>query len=231
MPHAINQATPSDTQAARSAMVDSQIRPNKVTEPRLIAALRSLPREAFLPPSLQAWAYADDDVKLGAGRVMVSPMVTARLLQAAAVQPGEAVLLVGAGTGFTAALLAELGGVVTALEEDAALLAIARPALAAVAPAVTLVQGGLAEGWPAGRPYDLIVIEGSVEQLPEAITAQLAPQGRLMMVRAGQGRVGSANVGQAVIGRPTQGGISFAPLFDAAVATLPALRRAPAFVF
>jgi len=231
MPHAISQATLADTQAARSAMVDSQIRPNKVTEPRLIAALRNLPREAFLPPSLQAWAYADDDVKLGAGRVMVSPMVTARLLQAAAVQPGESVLLVGAGTGCTAALLAELGGVVTALEEDAALLAIARPALQAVGASVTLVEGRLAEGWAGGRPYDLIVIEGAVEQLPETIAAQLAPQGRLVMVKAGQGRMGAANVGQAVIGRPTQGGLSFVPLFDAAVATLPALRRAPAFVF
>jgi protein-L-isoaspartate(D-aspartate) O-methyltransferase len=226
MPQTVPQATPADTQTARNAMVDSQVRPNKVTDPRLIAAMRALPREAFLPASLHPWAYADDDVKLGAGRVMTSPMVTARLLQSAAVQPGETALLVGAGTGYVAALLAELGAAVTALEDDAALLAIARPALSRLAPAVALVEGPLALGWPALAPYTLVLIDAAVEALPEAIEAQLAPSGRLVMVRAGQG-----GVGQAVIGRRSGGGISYAPAFDAAVATLPAFRRAPAFVF
>ncbi len=234
MPHATSQAMSADTtsarnasfsEAARHAMVDSQVRPNKVTDARLIAAMRAVPREAFLPPSLQARAYADDDVRLGAGRVMMSPMITGRLLQVAALAEGERVLLVGSGTGYTAALLAACGAVVTALEDDAALIAVAAPALAAWAPGVTQVMGPLAAGWPNGAPYDLVMVEGAVEQLPEAIAAQLTPQGRLVMVRAG------GAVGQAVIGRPSAGQLSFVVAFNAAVAGLPAFRRAPAFVF
>ncbi len=225
MPHSTSPAMSADTTAARSAMVDSQVRPNKVTDPRLLAAMRHLPREAFLPLSLRARAYTDDDVRLGAGRVMMSPMITARLLQTASVQPGEKVLLVGAGTGYTAALLAELGCVVTALEEDTALLAIARPVLAARGAAVDLVEAPLAAGWPAKAPYDVILVEGSVEELPAAIASQLSPQGRLVMVRA------AGPLGQAVIGRVSAGGLSFGVVFDAAVATLPAFRRAPAFAF
>jgi protein-L-isoaspartate(D-aspartate) O-methyltransferase len=212
-------------QAARNAMVDSQVRPNKVTDARLIAAMREIPREAFLPASLHARAYADDDVRLGAGRVMVSPMITARLLQLAAPRDGERALLVGSGTGYTAVLLAACGAAVTALEDDAALIAIAGPALAAWSPSVVQVTGPLAAGWPEAAPYDLVVIEGAVGQLPEAIGTQLAPQGRLVMVRS------AGTLGQAVLGRHSGGQISFVVAFDAAVTSLPAFRRAPGFAF
>ena len=226
MPQATDPVSPELTAAARDAMVDSQVRPNKVIDPRIVGAMRTIPREAFLPPSLRVWAYADDDVKLGGGRVMMSPMVTARLLQGASVRLGERVLLIGAGTGYTAALLDACGARVTALEEDAALLAIAGSALAEWAPGTNLVQGALAAGWAAAAPYDLVMIEGAVESLPAGILSQIDPNGRLVMVRAAPGEVA-----RAVMGRPSGGSLSFVPLFDCAVAVLPAMRQAPAFVF
>ena len=109
---------------ARNNMVDSQVRPNKVTDPRIIAAMRQLPRERFLPPGLAALAYADEDVPLGDGRVLMEPMVIARLVQLTAIAAGERALVVAAGTGYGAALLAACGARVTALEETAALLAM-----------------------------------------------------------------------------------------------------------
>src|SRR5580698_4654527 len=143
-----------DIETARNNMVDSQVRPNKVVDPRIIDAMRQLPRELFVPPAMASLAYADDDVPLGGGRYLMEPMVIARLVQAATVRRGERALVVGAGCGYGAALLAALGAQVIALEQDAALLdraraALARAALPAIAFAVTLVNGPLAAGWPA----------------------------------------------------------------------------------
>jgi len=216
----------SDTETARKKMVDSQLRPNKVTDPRLIAAMRSVPREDFLPEALQARAYADEPVLLGGGRALPEPMVLARLIQLADLQPGEHVLVVGAGTGYSAAVLDACGAKVTALEDDPALLAIARPALAALAPSVNLVAGALAQGCPTSGPYDCIFIDGAVEELPPALAAQLRPSGRLVMVRAA-----SERVGQAVIGRLSHSALAFQPAFDCAAPKLPAFRKAAAFVF
>ncbi len=208
-------------------MVDSQIRPNKVTDPRILDAMRFLPRERFLPASLAALAYADEDVPLGAGRVMMEPMVLARLLQVAAPQDGERALVVGAGTGYGAAVLSLCGPRVTALEESAALLASARDALAAEAPGVQLVSGPLAAGWAAGAPYDLIVIEGAVPEVPPGIAAQLkADGGRLVTVLSGRGRTAAAVVAVA-----TPAGIVSQAVFDCATPVLPSLRPAPEFVF
>lgn len=216
----------SETHSRRMTMVDSQVRPNKVTNAVLIAAMRALPREQFLPAALAARAYADEPVRLGGERVMLEPMVLARMVQMANVRAGDKVLVVAAGGGYGAAVIATCGAVVTALEEDPALLAIARQALATNAPRVALVQGPIAEGWPRGGPYDCIFIEGGVEELPPAFAGQLAPGGRLLMLRAAGGRVG-----HAVIGRLSGATLSLVPEFDCAVTTLPQLRRRPAFVF
>lgn len=215
-----------DTQAARTMMVDSQVRPNKVTDPRIIAAMRSLPREAFLPATLASRAYADEDVPLGGGRVMPEPMVIARMIQLAALHRDERVLVVACGTGYGAAVLAACGADVTALEDDPALLAIARAALPLHAPSVELVEGPIAGGWQAAAPFDCVLIEGAVEVLPDALAAQVNRAGRLVMVRSVGGRIG-----QAVIGRAGGGGLSFLAAFDCSVPPLPCLRRAPAFVF
>lgn len=212
---------------ARKRMVDSQIRPNRVNDPSLLAALRRLPREAFLPPKLAALAYADEDVPLGNGRVLMEPLVLAKLIQLAAPNAGDRALVVGAGTGYGAALLAACGARVTALEEDRTLLAIASEALMAEAPGVTLVSGPLAAGWPAGGPYDLILIEGGITAIPTAIESQLKQDGgRLVAVLTGPGRPG-----QAVLAEPSAGRLRAQPMFDCAVPTLPGFRPEPAFTF
>jgi protein-L-isoaspartate(D-aspartate) O-methyltransferase len=216
----------STTQAARMMMVDSQVRPNKVTDPALISAMRQLPREDFLPATLAARAYADEPVRLGDDRVMLEPMVLARMIQMAGLRPGERVLVVGSGCGYGAALIAMLGCVVTALEDHPALLAVAEAALRTHTTGITLATGPLNQGWPDSAPYDCIFIEGGVEELPTALTEQLSPHGRLVMLRSSGGRVG-----HAVIGRLSGGAVSFVAEFDCAVTTLPSLRRVPAFVF
>ncbi len=208
---------------ARNMMVDSQVRPNKVYDSRLIAAMRRLPRERFVPPQAAARAYADEDVPLGNGRVLTEPMVIARLIELAALRHGERVLVVGSGTGYAAAVLAACGAVVTALEEDESLIAMARTTLAGIAQ----VSGPLAEGWPAAAPYDLVLIDGAADVVPAAIIGQIrTPGGRLIGILAGAGRLG-----RAVVGEPVAGGLSFQPAFDCATPLLPALRRPPAFVF
>jgi protein-L-isoaspartate(D-aspartate) O-methyltransferase len=215
-----------DTAAARNMMVDSQVRPNKVYDPRIIEAMRRLPRERFLPPALAARAYADEDVSLGNGRALMEPMVIARLVQMAAVRVGERALVVAAGTGYGAALLAACGAQVTVLEDDEALLGIARSALAGTQD-VTLVSGPLVEGWPKAAPFDVVLIEGAVEEVPTVIAAQVRPQGgRLVTVRR------AANgLCQGVLAEPSVGGLSFQAVFDCATPKLPAFARAPGFVF
>ena len=212
------------TQAARNMMVDSQVRPNKVTDGRIVAAMRALPRERFLPPALAPLAYADEDVPLGGGRYLLEPMVIARLAQLAAAGAGARALVVAAGTGYGAALLAACGADVTALEADASLRVLAR---AALPPEVAVVAGEPGDGWPADAPYDIVLIEGAVEDLPEALAGQVKRDGgRLVMVRAGAGPVG-----QAVLGTWGGDGFVFRPEFDCATPALPALRRKPRFVF
>jgi protein-L-isoaspartate(D-aspartate) O-methyltransferase len=212
---------------ARKCMVDSQIRPNRVTDPRILAAMRSIPRETFLPPGVQALAYADEDVPLGNNRFLMEPMVFARLLQAATLRQNERVLVVGAGTGYGAAVLAACGCRVIALEEDPALLAMATKILATEAPGVTLVSGPLAAGWTAQAPYDLVLIEGSVPEIPPALAAQTQQEsGRVMTVVNVGGRVS-----QAVIAEATPLGLGVSPLFDCATPAIPSLRKAPVFAF
>ena len=224
----------------RSNMVDGQLRPNKVTDSRVLAAMRRLPRERFLPPALAALAYADDNVPLPGGRCLMEPMVLARLVQLADPAPGERVLVVGAGTGYGAAVLAACGAAVVALEENDDLARVACAVLPEVAilPEVTngaqpcpveIVSGPLAAGWRAGAPYDLVFIEGGFEELPAAIAAQVSPNGgRLVGVRVVSGRLGQAVVGERTGAAPA---ISLRPAFDCATPVLPGMRREPGFVF
>ena len=172
-----------DLTEARNHMVDGQVRPNKVNDPRIVQAMRRLPRERFVPPHLAGLAYIDEDVPLGGGRFLMEPMVIARLVQLARVRAGERALVVGAGTGYGAALLAACGAEVTALEDDERLLAIARRVLAETAPRVSLVAGPLAQGWAKAGPYDAVLIEGAVREIPAAVARQVRPDGgRLVTV-------------------------------------------------
>ncbi|MBC7431295.1 MAG: protein-L-isoaspartate O-methyltransferase [Rubritepida sp.] len=214
--------------AARKFMVDGQLRPNKVTDARVLAAMGRLPREAFVPAACHARAYADDAVPLCPGRAMMAPMVLARLVQAAEPALGQSALVVGAATGYAAAVLAHMGLVVTALEQDSALQALAQPALAAALPGARprLALGSLVDGHPAGAPYDVILLDGAVGQLPPALEAQLAEGGRIVGVFDRPGQVATAMLGRKLAGR-----IFLTPIMDAYAPGLPGFVPAPGFVF
>jgi protein-L-isoaspartate(D-aspartate) O-methyltransferase len=213
---------------ARKRMVDGQLRPNKVTDPRVLDAMRELPRESFVPANLRMRAYADEDVPLPGGRALIEPMVIARLAQLAAVRPGDRALVLCAGTGYGAAVLARCGAQVTAVESDAQLAGLAASALAACLPAgaVRYDSGKPVEGHPAGAPYDVILIEGEIPEVPPAIAAQLAEGGRLVTVLGGGRRTGVA-----VLARKLGGAVSVTPAFDCATIALAEFAPAPGFVF
>lgn len=214
---------------ARQNMVDNQLRANKVVDDDLIAVMGRLPREAFVPENLQGIAYVDEDVALGSGRCLIEPMVIARLIQAAAVRPGDKALVLGCATGYGAAVLAGLGAQVIGIDTDPKLVDRARSALAtAQVSGVTLATAPVEAGHASGAPYDVILIEGAVERVPSAVLAQLASGGRLVTVLAEPGTVGEATLLQA-----TRPGMPPArvPLFDAATAVLPAFTVERSFVF
>ncbi|WP_439815025.1 protein-L-isoaspartate O-methyltransferase family protein [Zavarzinia sp. CC-PAN008] len=215
-----------DFAALRRTMIASQIKPNMVPDARIHEALDAIPREAFVPEGRQSLAYIDEDLELAPGRFLMEPRVFARLLQAVLVQPGERVLLVGAGTGYGAAVLSRLGGSVVALEEDAALAVQAQGLLATLAPGVVVASGPLNQGWAAGAPYDVILFDGAVEVVPDAILAQLADQGRAAVVLAGP----SPGLGKATLYTRTPD-LGRRQLFDAAVRPLPGFARPASFVF
>ena len=209
---------------ARNRMVDSQLRPNKVSDPRILEAMRHLPRERFVPPGLAALAYADQTVGPHDGCVMLQPMALARLAQAAAPLKGETALVIGMGAGYAAALLAALGCAVTVLEASPASLERTRRALGDTA--VILAAGPLVAGWAAGGPYDLILIDGAVPSIPAAIAAQLRPEtGRLLTV------MGDGQTSRAVHAEPAPAGLSIRTLFDCPCPVLADFVPAPVFAF
>ena len=209
-----------DFAAARRAMIDSQLRPQAVTDPLVITAMAVVPREQFVPEKSRALAYIDRPLPLGAGRAMDPPVTVGRMLSELRPQPGEHVLVVGAETGYTAAVLAEMGLEVTAVEEDPALFS----RLAAV-PGIRAVQGELTRGAADGAPYDLIIIDGAVEFIPDAIVDQLAPGGRLGACLVERG------VQRLVIGRRSRHGFGTKSIADAAAAPLPGFIRPRVFTF
>ena len=169
-----------DFAVARRMMVDGQVLTRDVFDPDLLAAMLEVPRERFVPPAQAALAYLDRNLPLTAdgSRCLLQPMVLARLLQAADITATDHVLDVGCGTGYSSALLARLAGSVVALEEDKDLATFARRVLRELAPQVEVVEGLLKTGWPAAGPYDLIVLNGAAEIIPEPLFAQLKDGGR-----------------------------------------------------
>ncbi|PVX31213.1 protein-L-isoaspartate O-methyltransferase family protein [Sphingomonas pokkalii] len=211
-------------EAMRHAMVASQLRTNAVNDPRVVAAMSRIPREAFLPAEHRAIAYRDSLLPLGNGRQHNAPLVLGRLLTESVLQPTDHVLLIGAAGGYGAAVLAQLVQSVIALEEDPSLAAIARGGLAGSAN-VELVQGPLNAGWAGRAPYDLIVIDGAVEALPQAIIDQVKPGGRIATGVVDRG------VTRLALGRRTEGGFGLADFMDIEVARLPGFDKPRKFTF
>jgi protein-L-isoaspartate(D-aspartate) O-methyltransferase len=214
-------------ETARAHMIEGQLRPNKLTDERVIGAFAQLRRELFVPEHLRGVAYIDEDLPVGDGRYLMQPMVAARLLQIAAVEPKETALVVGAGVGYEAALLSLLARSVVALEEHAELARFGRSALVehGIATA-SYVESPLTGGHRQRAPYDVILFAGAVAEIPQEIHTQLGEGGRMLAVlRPGGG------VGRATVMLRTGGVLAQRVIFDAATPLLPGFVPKPAFVF
>lgn len=205
-----------DFEQARFNMIEQQIRPWDVFDPEVLEAFSSVKRELFVPEALRAQAFTDTELPIGKGEVMLEPKLEAKVLQALAIKAGDKVLEVGAGSGGMAALLAHRAESVRAVEIDPELAARAQRALhSAGVDNVIVEQGDGLAGWPAGAPYDAILLSGGVRELPEALFDQLAAGGRLFAF------VGSAPVMQGTLYTKTAGGeIRKSVVFDTLVPEL-----------
>jgi len=216
-----------DFALARSKMIDSQIRPNGITDGRIILAMAALPRELFVPESRRAVAYMDEDIDIGSGRALMEPMALAKLIQLAEIAADETALHIGCGTGYATVLMARLCNKVIAIDEDQGFVDAAAGNLSALGVANASVhQAAHAGGWKAGQPYDAIVIDGRVPSVPKALLEQLNDGGRLVAV------VGDQTVATATVFTSNDGAISSMPAFEASVARLPGVVvDRPVFVF
>lgn len=213
---------------SRQNMLDNQVLTNNVTEPRLVEALASLPREKFVPAAYHPVAYADGDIPLpgNTGRVILEPMILARMIQSADVRPSDKVLVIGAERGYACAVLSKLAREVYAIEEDELLAAKANSTLKELGVHnVNITIGGLSDGYAQEKPYDVIFINGGAEELPEAITDQLRDGGRLVAVLSESG------VGHVSVIRRSGVYHSYHSVCDTAPRVLPGFGKRPSFVF
>ena len=208
-----------DFAAAREAMLESQLRPEGVTDPAVIEAMGRIPRENFLPSHTRPLAYVDRAVAMGEGRFMPAPAVLGRLLTQMRPEPGQRALVVGAGTGYSAAVLSAMDLRVDALECDPTLAAAARQV------GVNVIEAPLERGNAAGAPYDHILIDGAVDHIPDALIDQLAEGGHL------GGAMIDRGVTRLVIGRKAGGAFGSLSIGDAGVPPLPGFSRPKAFTF
>ena len=220
-----------DFEQLRIKMVDGQLRTTDVTNLSILDAFLSVPREAFVPARLRELAYIDEDVDITppdgeARRFLMEPSPLAKLIQLAEVDAGDVVLDVGTGTGYSAAILSQLAGSVIALESDAALAAQASERLSELGcDNVAVVEGALEAGYPSEAPYDVILVAGAVDRIPDAIFEQMKEGGRLVTVE------GHGNAGAARLYLKQGGHVSGRWAFNAAVKPLPGFQAAPAFEF
>jgi protein-L-isoaspartate(D-aspartate) O-methyltransferase len=214
-------------EAARANMIERQLHPNKITDPQVIAAFAAIRRELFVPEGLRGIAYSDSDLPLGGGRYLMAPMVAARLLQTAEIGRQNNALVVAAGVGYEAAVMAMLARSVVAFEEDAELARQGRAALVEhrIA-AVKFVEASASRRHQGRAAYEVIFFAGAVAEIPSEISAQLAEGGRMVaVVRPGDGP------GRATVTTRTGGVLASHVIFDAATPLLPGFARSPAFVF
>lgn len=216
-----------DFAAARLNMVESQIRTNKVTDLRVIEAFEAMPREQFVDDALQGIAYVDEDLEVSPGRYLMEPMVLARLLQAVAPGPSDMVLDIGCATGYSTAVLAGLAETVVGLDKDRGMVEQANRTLNALdLDNAVVVEAALEDGYAKQAPYNVILLQGAVSEVPAAIKEQLAEGGRLAAVV-----VDEAGIGRATLIQRSDNIFSARTLFDAATPLLPGFEREVGFVF
>ncbi len=216
-----------DFAVARRNMVECQLRTNRITQEAVIAAMGEVPRERFVPDDLANIAYVDEDLAVGGERYLVEPMVLGRLLQECRANLDDVALLVGCGTGYSAAVLSKLCGAVFALESDGTFAEKASSLLATLgADNAVVVEGPLDKGWPGEAPYNLIVFDGAVAEVPKAIQDQLADDGRLVAVVCDD-----QELGRATLMEKRGGVLSSRTLFDANTPMLPGFAKSAGFVF
>ncbi|WP_185982919.1 protein-L-isoaspartate O-methyltransferase family protein [Aureimonas mangrovi] len=214
-----------DFAAARVKMVDNQIRTTDVTDLEILRAFLNVPRELFVPAERRELAYIGAEMPLGSGRTMMEASPLAKLLQLVEVRLGDKALDVAGGTGYAAAILSRLGAQVTMLESDETLAETARVALAQAGASAEVVTGPLNEGHSAAAPYDVILIEGAVDTVPQALMDQLADRGRLVTV------VGYGNAGMARLFVKDGDIVSDRFGFNCSLRPLPGFQKSPSFVF
>ena len=208
-----------DFAAARLAMVESQLRPQGVSDAAVLGAMGSIPRERFLPGHTRPLAYIDRAVALGDGRFLAAPAVLGQLLTEMIPQPGQRALVIGAGTGYSAAVLAAIGLSVTAVESSVELAAKGRELGA------DIIEAPLEKGAPKQGPYDQILIDGAVEHIPDAIVGQLAEGGRLGAALVDRG------ITRLIVGRKSGGAFGYLSLGDSGAPILPGFTRPKSFTF
>src|SRR3954454_25048217 len=208
-----------DFAAARAAMVDSQLRPQGVAHPAVLQAMASVPRELFVPDQSRPLAYADRAVGIGGGRFLAAPAVLGQLLTQMKPEAGQRALVVGAGSGYSAAVLSAIGLEVTAVESAPDLIEAAREQ------GISMIHGALDAGCAKDGPYDQILIDGAVEIIPDAIVDQLADGGRLGTAIVDRG------ITRLVVGRKAGNAFGYLSIGDAGVPALPGFSRPKAFIF
>lgn len=208
----------------RKAMVVSQLRTTDVSDPGVIAAMSHIPREDFVPAASRNVAYSDRGVSIGDGRSLNAPLSTGRLINAAELTKDDKVLLIGAATGYTAAVIAQLAGSVVAVEQSSKLVTKAKSNLENL-DNVQVEKANHAEGFVGQGPYSAIVVDGIVDSFPAAFAEQLAPEGRLVVAVLDNG------VARLAIGHKAGDTISYQFFADCGGVTLPGFERAKSFNF
>ena len=215
-----------DFRAARTAMVDCQVRPSDVTRYNIIEGMLAVPREEFVPTFAREVAYSGADIPLGDGRVILEPRVIGKMLDAAMIRPDETVLNISCGYGYTTALIARMAAVVVGVDQDEATAKAAVERLAAQEVVNSIIEcGPLAEGSAQHGPYDVIFIEGAIETLPEGLYDQLKDDGRFVTI------VSDGETSQCRIGTKTPTSVAWRRVFDATAPVLPGFARKKAFEF
>ena len=213
------QAPIPDFAAARAAMVENQLRPQGVIDPLVLGAMGKIEREKFLPPHTRALAYVDRAVLMGDARYLPAPAVLGSLLTQMMVVRGQRALVIGAGTGYSSAVLEAMGLIVTTLETSSELASAARQN------GLEVVEGPLQAGWKKDAPYHQVLIDGAVEYIPDSIVDQLANGGRLGAALVDRG------ITRLIVGRKAGGAFGYLSLSDAGVPALPGFSLPKAFTF